>query len=90
VTETPDTSETPDVSETPNITEDPGNPPQQQRQPTLAPPPAAGGPILIPVTGADLESDGGGKSGSSLFTNLGIMFLGLGLVLHGASRKFLH
>jgi hypothetical protein len=39
---------------------------------------------LIPVTGADL---GGGWSTQTIFFNLGIGFLGLGLVLNGLARS---
>jgi hypothetical protein len=41
-------------------------------------------PPLIPVTGANL---GGGWKNSTIFFNLGIAFLGFGLVLHGLARE---
>jgi hypothetical protein len=41
-------------------------------------------PPLIPVTGANLS---GGSSTQTIFFNLGIAFLGLGLVLNGLARE---
>ena len=47
-----------------------------------------GGPVLIPVTGDDQSiAPMGSISFGSLFSNLGMMFLGIGLVLTAISKK---
>lgn len=47
----------------------------------------SGGQVLIPTTGADLTGFGFGLGMlHKLFTNLGLLFLGFALVLHGVSR----
>ncbi len=52
--------------------------------------PAAGGQVLIPVTGVDLSQgvDFGIGFVHKLLTNLGLVFLGLALAMHGAGSKF--
>ncbi|NTV36024.1 MAG: hypothetical protein HGA53_03635, partial [Anaerolineaceae bacterium] len=80
VTKTVVVTSTPDPSETP-VT----------RIPTLGQPPSSGsgGAVLIPVTGDDLSTTSvPAVSFASLFTNFGMMLLGLGLVFHAASKKF--
>jgi hypothetical protein len=42
--------------------------------------------VLIPVTGADLNAFNRTQAGRMMM-NLGSLLLGLGLVLHGISRK---
>jgi hypothetical protein len=45
-------------------------------------------PILIPVTGADLTAHGlAANLYPRLFINLGIGFVGLGLIFHGVSKR---
>jgi hypothetical protein len=65
---------------TPTVTNTPTN--TVTDTPTITPttPPQP----LIPVTGANL---GGGWKNSTIFFNLGIAFLGLGLVLNGLARE---
>ena len=47
----------------------------------------SGGQVLIPTTGGDLSASGLGLGMlQTLFTNLGLLFLGFALVLHGAGR----
>jgi YqxM protein len=80
VTETPadQVTETPVVPESPNI---------ETAIPTLAPPPSSGTTaVLIPVTGIDLSNPAGGRF-ASLFTNLGLLILGLALVLTGVYNR---
>jgi hypothetical protein len=88
-TETPvPPTESPDPTATP----DPGDPtatpiPATQVPPTDVPPPLATSPaVLIPVTGIDF----GGSSVmmKGLFSDLGIAFLGFGLLMHGAWLRF--
>lgn len=99
ITETPVVTETVEVSETPVVTEtlvvtevpndDPGDPPaddgnnEEGPVPTLsAPQPQQGqAPVLIPVTGIDLSNADGLLGG--LFTNIGLVILGLAMVLTG-------
>ena len=76
-------SETPtDPSPTPGETEPPTDP---TPLPSLPPPPRSTPSVLIPVTGADNSAsfplDG------KLFTNIGLMFLGLAFVTQGLSRR---
>jgi hypothetical protein len=76
---------TPVPSATPTNTEGPSPTPTdtpQPGEPTATPKPH--NPPLIPVTGANL---GGGWSTQTIFFNLGIGFLGLGLVLNGLARS---
>ncbi|NTV36725.1 MAG: hypothetical protein HGA53_07215, partial [Anaerolineaceae bacterium] len=55
---------------------------------TLAPPVVEGGPVLIPVTGDDQSTAPMGSIAfGSLFSNLGMMFLGFGLVLTAINKK---
>jgi hypothetical protein len=61
----------------PTTTGDPGPNPTPTRKPRH------NTPVLIPVTGANLS--GGGTQ--TIFFNLGIAFLGLGLVLNGLARE---
>jgi hypothetical protein len=51
---------------------------------TFVPAPSGETQVLIPVTGANLNTGGGLRH---VFFNLGIGFLGLGLVLNGLSRE---
>jgi hypothetical protein len=51
---------------------------------TTEPGPGPTSPPLIPVTGANLSAGG---STQTIFFNLGIAFLGLGLVLNGLARE---
>jgi hypothetical protein len=51
---------------------------------TFVPAPSGEAQVLIPVTGANLNTGGGLRH---IFFNLGIGFLGLGLVLNGLSRE---
>jgi hypothetical protein len=82
----PPATATPLPSSTPTSTPVPTGPPGTSTSvpggPTRTPQPA--NPVLIPVTGADL---GGGWSVHTLFLNLGISFLGLGLILNGLARS---
>jgi len=56
--------------------------------PTLPPPDPTNPPqVLIPVTGADLSMPVPLARQQSLFGNLGLSLLGLGLVLQGLSRR---
>ncbi|NPV57946.1 MAG: hypothetical protein HPY76_14925 [Anaerolineae bacterium] len=48
----------------------------------------AGGAVLIPVTGADLGAFNGMGRLQQWLLNLGMIFLGMGLMLTGASRRF--
>jgi hypothetical protein len=48
--------------------------------------PQATAEVLIPVTGADLNAFNSTKAGRTMM-NFGSLLLGLGLVLHGISRK---
>jgi hypothetical protein len=76
----PGPSPTPtDVERTPPATLSPPTPP----------PGALKTPAIIPVTGLDLTyADSKSFLSQNQFLNLGIGFLGLGLVFHGISRKF--
>jgi hypothetical protein len=76
----PGPSPTPtDVERTPPATLSPPTPP----------PGALKTPAIIPVTGLDLAyADSQSFLSQNQFLNLGIGFLGLGLVFHGISRKF--
>ncbi|HEX9618236.1 MAG TPA: hypothetical protein VGA03_12560 [Anaerolineales bacterium] len=57
--------------------------------PPTPPPGAVRTPAIIPVTGLDrVYSDPQSILSQNQFLNLGIGFLGLGLVFHGISRKF--
>jgi hypothetical protein len=87
------TEEQPQPSPEPTSTEPPPGPPAatatSTTPPTLAPPPQpATTPVLIPVTGLDLN---GVNSQllmlQQLFINLGIGLLGLALVSYGISQK---
>jgi hypothetical protein len=88
-----DVVETP-AGPTPQVT-DSGNNDGPTPQPTL-PPPATGGnesggntpsgTVLIPVTGADLSTQGLLKT---LLIQVGVSFLGLGLVFQGLYRRTL-
>ena len=71
---------TPGVSATPTVTGTVPVPPPDS--PTLTP--TSDGGVLIPVTGADL---GGGAAVAGLLINIGLLFLGLGLILSGFSRR---
>lgn len=99
VTVSPEPSETP----TPTATGTPAvfppepspTPTEVERTPppTLAPPTPPPGvlrtPAIIPVTGLDLVyAEPGSFLSQNQLLNLGIGFLGLGLVFHGISRKF--
>jgi hypothetical protein len=79
------TQETP-TSLPPSVTPDPTDP-QPPVQPTDVPPPLPTGPaVLIPVTGLDL---GGSEIlMRGLFSDLGVGFIGFGLLMHGAWLRF--
>lgn len=89
-TDTPtNTPETPSVTpETPtNTPETPEDTPTTP--PTLPPPDPTDPPkVIIPVTGGDLSMPAPVGSLQSVFGNLGLALLGLGMVLQGVSRKF--
>jgi len=72
---------TPGASPTPTVTGTVPVPPPDN--PTLTPTTDPGGGVLIPVTGADL----GGGAAAGLLINIGLLFLGLGLILSGFSRR---
>jgi hypothetical protein len=80
VVEPPEPSRTPtEVERTPPATLSPPTPP----------PGASRTPAIIPVTGLDLVyADSQPFFSQNQLLNLGIGFLGLGLVFHGVSRKF--
>jgi hypothetical protein len=98
VTETPTpVTETPvkDVSETPTTVSTDENkettPPAEENKetpvPTFAPPSDnSTSQVLIPVTGLDLSNPTGNVLGS-LFTNLGLIVLGLALLLTGITNR---
>lgn len=72
--------------EVPTNTPDPGTP---TTPPTLPPPDPTNPPqVLIPVTGADLSMPAPAGNLQSVFGNLGLAMLGVGMVLQGISRKF--
>ncbi len=80
------TQETP-TSLPPTVTPDPTDPTPPPSQPTAVPPPLPTSPaVLIPVTGLDFNSSHMLMRG--LFTDLGIGFLGFGLLMHGAWLRF--
>ncbi len=80
------TQETP-TSLPPTVTPDPTDPPPPIVQPTAVPPPLPTSPaLLIPVTGLDFGSSNMLMRG--LFTDLGIGFIGFGLLMHGAWLRF--
>jgi hypothetical protein len=82
-TETPTPTSTPVPTGPPGATATPtGTGTSVPSGPTNTPRPA--NPALIPVTGTEL---GGGWSVHTLFLNLGISFLGLGLILNGLARS---
>jgi hypothetical protein len=86
-----DTPENPGPSLTP--TSIPPSHPTRTPPPTLEPPtPPANttpGPLLIPVTGADLSGGGSGTAFySRLLLRMGIGLLGLGLVFQGIAARF--
>ncbi|MDO9085955.1 MAG: hypothetical protein Q7U53_07095 [Anaerolineaceae bacterium] len=74
----PGQTSTPDVDETPDPTNAPTFPP-----PTSNDPPT----ILIPVTGSELDSNSPLDRLQSVLFNLGLSFLGLGLVLQSLRKK---
>jgi hypothetical protein len=76
---TPTSTGQPGPSVTPSATTTPSG-----SGPTSTPNPNDPGTPLIPVTGVSL---GGGWSAQTIFFNLGIGFLGLGLVLNGLARS---
>jgi hypothetical protein len=94
---TPDPSETvtPDPSET--VTPDPGNPtptedPDQTTNPTSVPTmsqpvPSNDPTILIPVTGMEIGNHSPIDKVQSVMFNMGLGFLGLGLVLQSLRKK---
>jgi hypothetical protein len=51
-----------------------------------------GTPVVIAQTGADLLAPSGFSLGGlqTVFMNLGMLFLGMALVLHGLTKKFYH
>jgi hypothetical protein len=77
-----ETSTPPGVESTPTPTSEVTSTP-----PATLPPPnePTRTPLLVPVTGIDLTRPGGLSTGAlpSLFFNLGLLLLGLGLVVHG-------
>jgi hypothetical protein len=77
-----ETSTPPGVENTPTPTSEATSTP-----PATLPPPnePTRTPLLVPVTGIDLTRPGGLSTGAlpSLFFNLGLLLLGLGLVVHG-------
>ena len=78
VTPTPSPTSTPDPTSTPLPTD----------VPTLPPPPPTGNTqVLIPVTGADLSMPAPLGNLQTIFGNLGLALLGIGLVLQGLSKK---
>jgi hypothetical protein len=85
-TNTPTDTSTPTNTPTGTLTVTPTstNTPTQGVTPTDDPGPGPTPPVLIPVTGANL---GAGGSARTIFFNLGIGFLGLGLVLNGLARE---
>src|SRR5574340_610245 len=89
-TDTPtNTPETPTLTpETPtNTPETPEDTPTTP--PTLPPPDPTDPPtVIIPVTGGDLSMPAPAGNLQSVFGNLGLALLGLGMVLQGVSRKF--
>jgi hypothetical protein len=85
----PDSTATPEL---PTSTPDPTDPaptsvPPTSVPPTDVPPPQPTSPsVLIPVTGLDL---GGSRlMMKGLFSDLGMAFLGFGLLMHGAYMRF--
>ncbi len=85
----PDSTATPEL---PTSTPDPTDPaptsvPPTSVPPTDVPPPQPTSPsVLIPVTGIDL---GGSRlMMKGLFSDLGMAFLGFGLLMHGAYMRF--
>lgn len=63
---------------------------QQAPQATLAAPQQEG-TLLIPVTGADLSSNQlGGSFFTNLYTQFGMFFFGIALILSGIQKKFIH
>jgi hypothetical protein len=71
-TPTPQTDETPDPTVAPTL-----------------PPPVSNDPptVLIPVTGAEFGGDSPLRNVQSVLFNLGLSFLGLGLVLQSMRKK---
>lgn len=74
------------VDPTPKPTDVPTQVPTVEPLPTL-PIPATGGPVLIPVTGADLSGSFSGRLIRGLIYG-SFSFFGLGLVLTGLRRKY--
>ena len=77
------TSTTVRITNTPGASATPTVPVPPPDNPTLTPTTDPGGGVLIPVTGGDL----GGGAVAGLLINIGLMFLGLGLILSGFSRR---
>jgi hypothetical protein len=82
-TDTPTNTPTETPTGTLTVTPTSTNTPTQGVTPTDDPGPGPTPPPLIPVTGANLS----GGSTQTIFFNLGIAFLGLGLVLNGLARE---
>jgi hypothetical protein len=87
VTNTQSIGQPPTSTSTPTITATATDTSTPTVVPTL-PIPVTGGDnqVLIPVTGADLTSNGFNKT-SKVMMNFGFGFIGLGLVLQGISKK---
>lgn len=79
-TSTPVPDETPDPTEPPVVNETP--------EPTLAPPVSNDPPtVLIPVTGVELGGDSPLSDLQNFVFNMGLTFLGLGLILQSVRKR---
>ena len=92
-TGTPVTDETPNPTEPPvtDETPDPTQPPvtDETPEPTLAPPVSNDPPsVLIPVTGIELGGNSPLSDAQNFIFNMGLSFLGLGLVLQSLRKRF--
>jgi hypothetical protein len=85
--ETPDPTNTPVPDETPDPTEPPVT--DETPEPTLAPPDPDEPPtVLIPVTGVELPGNSPLSDVQNIVFNMGLSFLGIGLVLQSIRKRF--
>jgi hypothetical protein len=85
--ETPDPTNTPVPDETPDPTEPPVT--DETPEPTLAPPDPDEPPtVLIPVTGVELPGNSPLSDVQNFVFNMGLSFLGIGLVLQSIRKRF--
>jgi hypothetical protein len=75
------------VDETPDPTEPPDT--EDPPEPTLAPPVSNDPPVvLIPVTGIELGGNSPHSDAQNFIFNMGLSFLGLGVVLQSVRKRF--